>query len=243
MPFATSISESLPEEEREEKAPLAKRYYHDVGERGHAPPRTDEGTALNGRKTTEIRPIWCERLICTRPHGSVQCSPVVKPCALATKQFTSPTRVRLTKYSTRVGSCFFNATSHPSTGEAMFSAAQAVLKSVTANPVPPCVKRVPDDFLRMPHCQRDILESNVFIVDASMLARDVNKFVRLSYRYKYVVLCRAMDCVWYSRDVVSYERALREVSYNIFIGVAFAAWRVERRNTMPRRRGVADRMS
>ena len=50
--------ESLPEEEREEKAPLVKRYYHDVEKEAMRRCVLDEGIRLDGRKTTEIRPIW-----------------------------------------------------------------------------------------------------------------------------------------------------------------------------------------
>lgn len=62
--------ESLPEEEREEKAPLVKRYYHDVEREAMRRCVLDEGTRLDGRKTTEIRPIWCEVDYLPGPHGS-----------------------------------------------------------------------------------------------------------------------------------------------------------------------------
>ena len=62
--------ESLPEEEREEKAPLVKRYYHDVEREAMRRCVLDEGIRLDGRKTTEIRPIWCETDYLPGPHGS-----------------------------------------------------------------------------------------------------------------------------------------------------------------------------
>ena len=62
--------ESLPEEEREEKAPLVKRYYHDVEKEAMRRCVLDEGVRLDGRKTTEIRPIWCEVDYLPGPHGS-----------------------------------------------------------------------------------------------------------------------------------------------------------------------------
>jgi len=62
--------ESLPEEEREEKAPLVKRYYHDVEKEAMRRCVLDEGIRLDGRKTTEIRPIWCEVDYLPGPHGS-----------------------------------------------------------------------------------------------------------------------------------------------------------------------------
>ena len=48
---------SLPEEERDEKAPLVKRYYHDVEKEAMRRCVLDEGVRLDGRKTNEIRPI------------------------------------------------------------------------------------------------------------------------------------------------------------------------------------------
>ena len=62
--------ESLPEEEREEKAPLVKRYYHDVEKEAMRRCVLDEGIRLDGRKTNEIRPIWCETDYIPGPHGS-----------------------------------------------------------------------------------------------------------------------------------------------------------------------------
>ena len=62
--------ESLPEEEREEKAPLVKRYYHDVEREAVRRCILDEGIRLDGRKTTEIRPIWIQPDYVPGPHGS-----------------------------------------------------------------------------------------------------------------------------------------------------------------------------
>ncbi|MDE7410552.1 MAG: polyribonucleotide nucleotidyltransferase, partial [Paramuribaculum sp.] len=62
--------ESLPEEERDEKTPLVKRYYHDVEKEAVRRCILDEGIRLDGRKTTDIRPIWCEVDYLPGPHGS-----------------------------------------------------------------------------------------------------------------------------------------------------------------------------
>lgn len=62
--------ESIPEEEREEKEPLVKRYYHDVEKEAMRNCVLDEGIRLDGRTTTEIRPIWCEVDYLPGPHGS-----------------------------------------------------------------------------------------------------------------------------------------------------------------------------
>lgn len=62
--------ESLPEEEREKKSPLAARYYHDVEKEAMRRSILDEGKRLDGRKTTEIRPIWSEVDFVPGPHGS-----------------------------------------------------------------------------------------------------------------------------------------------------------------------------
>ncbi len=62
--------DSLPEEEKEEKTPLVKRYYHDVEKDAMRRCVLDEGIRLDGRKTDEIRPIWCEVDYLPGPHGS-----------------------------------------------------------------------------------------------------------------------------------------------------------------------------
>jgi polyribonucleotide nucleotidyltransferase len=62
--------ESLPEEEREEKAALAGKYYHDVEKEAMRRSILDEGKRLDGRKTNEIRPIWSEVDFVPGPHGS-----------------------------------------------------------------------------------------------------------------------------------------------------------------------------
>ena len=62
--------ETIPEEEREEKTPLVARYYHDVEKEAVRRCILDEGIRLDGRKTNEIRPIWCEVDYLPGPHGS-----------------------------------------------------------------------------------------------------------------------------------------------------------------------------
>ena len=62
--------ETIPEEERDEKAPLVARYYHDVEKEAVRRCILDEGIRLDGRKTDEIRPIWCEVDYLPGPHGS-----------------------------------------------------------------------------------------------------------------------------------------------------------------------------
>ena len=62
--------ESIPEEEREAKEPLVRRYYHDVEKEAMRRCVLDEGVRLDGRKTTEIRPIWTEVDYLPGPHGS-----------------------------------------------------------------------------------------------------------------------------------------------------------------------------
>ena len=58
------------EEELEEKAALIDRYYHDVEKEAMRRAILDEGLRLDGRKTTEIRPIWSEVGYLPGPHGS-----------------------------------------------------------------------------------------------------------------------------------------------------------------------------
>ena len=62
--------DSLPEEVRDEKTSLVKRYYHDVEKEAMRRCILDEGTRLDGPKTTEIRPIWAEVDYIPGPHGS-----------------------------------------------------------------------------------------------------------------------------------------------------------------------------
>ena len=62
--------EALTEEEREEKTALVKRYYHDVEKEAMRNCVLDEGIRLDGRQTTEIRPIWAEVDYIPGPHGS-----------------------------------------------------------------------------------------------------------------------------------------------------------------------------
>ncbi|MCD7930144.1 MAG: polyribonucleotide nucleotidyltransferase [Tannerellaceae bacterium] len=58
------------EEELAEKAELIGRYYHDVEKEAMRRAILDEGKRLDGRKTTEIRPIWSEVDCLPGPHGS-----------------------------------------------------------------------------------------------------------------------------------------------------------------------------
>lgn len=58
------------EEELAEKGALIDRYYHDVEKEAMRRCILDEGQRLDGRKTTEIRPIWCEVDYLPGPHGS-----------------------------------------------------------------------------------------------------------------------------------------------------------------------------
>ena len=60
----------LTEEELEEKNTLADKYYHDVERDAMRRCILDEGVRLDGRKTTDIRPIWCEVSPLPMPHGS-----------------------------------------------------------------------------------------------------------------------------------------------------------------------------
>ena len=67
--YAAEHSE-LTEEELEEKYAMMDRYYHDVERDAMRRCILDEGIRLDGRKTTDIRPIWCEVSPLPMPHGS-----------------------------------------------------------------------------------------------------------------------------------------------------------------------------
>ena len=60
----------LSADELEEKNTLADKYYHDVERDAMRRCILDEGIRLDGRKTDEIRPIWCEVSPLPMPHGS-----------------------------------------------------------------------------------------------------------------------------------------------------------------------------
>ncbi len=60
----------LSEEELEEKHAEAHRYYDDVMRDAMRRCILDEGLRLDGRATTDIRPIWCEVSPLPMPHGS-----------------------------------------------------------------------------------------------------------------------------------------------------------------------------
>ena len=62
--------ETIPEEEREEKEPMIKRYYEEVQRDAVRRCILDEHIRLDGRKTDEIRPITCEPDYLPYPHGS-----------------------------------------------------------------------------------------------------------------------------------------------------------------------------
>ncbi|MCC8035051.1 MAG: polyribonucleotide nucleotidyltransferase [Rikenellaceae bacterium] len=62
---------TIAEEELAEKLPLVKRYFHDdVLKKAMRNMILDEGIRLDGRRTDEIRPIWCEVGYLPAAHGS-----------------------------------------------------------------------------------------------------------------------------------------------------------------------------
>ena len=67
----TNWTESLSEEEIENyDSFLINKYYHDVEKDAIRSLLLQEGKRLDGRKTNEIRPIWCEIDYLDSPHGS-----------------------------------------------------------------------------------------------------------------------------------------------------------------------------
>ncbi|MCI5646225.1 MAG: polyribonucleotide nucleotidyltransferase [Bacteroidales bacterium] len=67
--YAAAHADLTPEE-LEEKNGLIDKYYHDVEKDAMRRCILDEGIRLDGRKTTDIRPIWCEVDPLPGPHGS-----------------------------------------------------------------------------------------------------------------------------------------------------------------------------
>ena len=66
----TEFLTSLPEADREVKKPLVIRYYHDVEKEAMRNMILNEGIRLDGRSTTQIRPIACEIDYLPAAHGS-----------------------------------------------------------------------------------------------------------------------------------------------------------------------------
>ncbi len=62
--------ETIPEEERDEKEPMAQRYYHDVQYHAMRNMILNERVRLDGRKMDEIRPIWIKTDYLPSAHGS-----------------------------------------------------------------------------------------------------------------------------------------------------------------------------
>ena len=65
-----SENSESPEISDEEYEAMMDRYYHDVERDAMRRCILDEGIRLDGRKTDEIRPIWCEVSPLPMPHGS-----------------------------------------------------------------------------------------------------------------------------------------------------------------------------
>ena len=65
----TDITETS-EISKDEYEAMMDRYYHDVERDAMRRCILDEGIRLDGRKTTDIRPIWCEVSPLPMPHGS-----------------------------------------------------------------------------------------------------------------------------------------------------------------------------
>lgn len=65
-----AVHPELSADELEEKNAMVDRYYHDVERDAMRRCILDEGKRLDGRKTTDIRPIWCEVSPLPMPHGS-----------------------------------------------------------------------------------------------------------------------------------------------------------------------------
>lgn len=71
--FKEKFLEEVPEDSeisKDEYSAMMDRYYHDVERDAMRRCILDEGIRLDGRKTTDIRPIWCEVSPLPMPHGS-----------------------------------------------------------------------------------------------------------------------------------------------------------------------------
>jgi len=70
MAIKEEITETFSEEEQEEYGGLISKYYHKAEKEAVRNLTLDEGLRLDGRKTTEIRPIWCEVVYLPSTQGS-----------------------------------------------------------------------------------------------------------------------------------------------------------------------------
>lgn len=64
------FAEKFSEEERAELSEYISKYFHDTEKEAVRDAVLNEGTRLDGRKTDEIRPIWCEVDYLPMTHGS-----------------------------------------------------------------------------------------------------------------------------------------------------------------------------
>ena len=77
--------QTIPEEEREEKQMMVDRYYHAVEKTAMRNLILDEGIRLDGRHSTEVRPIWCEVGYLPCAHGSAILTQALASVTLGTK--------------------------------------------------------------------------------------------------------------------------------------------------------------
>jgi len=68
--IAEEYTESLSEEDQEEKANLIGRYFHDIEKKAVRDYVLNERKRIDGRQLDEIRPIWCEVDYLPSTHGS-----------------------------------------------------------------------------------------------------------------------------------------------------------------------------
>jgi len=65
----TAFAATMTEEELAQWGSLAKVYYHEVEYHAMRNQILENGKRLDGRSTTDIRPIWCETDVLPGPHG------------------------------------------------------------------------------------------------------------------------------------------------------------------------------
>jgi polyribonucleotide nucleotidyltransferase len=72
--FAAVLADFLATKTEEETATfskfLIKKYFHDIEKKAMRAVILEEGVRLDGRKTDQVRPIWCEADYLPTPHGS-----------------------------------------------------------------------------------------------------------------------------------------------------------------------------
>ncbi len=155
--------ETIPEEEREEKMPMITRYYNEIQRDAVRRCILDEGVRMDGRKTTDIRPITCWPDYLPGPHGSAVFTrgetQALATCTLGTKLDEKLVDDALLRYDERF-LLHYNFPGY-ATGEAKAARGISRREIGHGNLAHRALKRmIPEDLPYTVRIVSDILESN-----------------------------------------------------------------------------------